>query len=93
MYDFILQLALMLSFATIVYTLALGLPRVGELDSKPSRIRVWIARLPLHHLDESINQFKGKVLRRLKVVVMRVDNFISRSLNKDRNSGLGGPQA
>lgn len=94
MYDFVLQLALMVSFAAIVYTMALGVPRVGEADSKPSKARLWLAKLPLHHLDESLRQFKDKVLRRVKIVVMRVDNFISSHLNKDKDkSGLGGPQA
>ncbi len=94
MYDLILQLALMVSFAAIVYTIALGIPKVGDVDAKPSRIRLLIAKLPLHHLDEAISQSKDKVLRRVKIIVMKVDNFISSHLNKDKNnSGLGGPQA
>ena len=93
MYDLILEVALMLSFGAIVYVMALGVPKVGEIDVKPSRIRAWIASLPLHHLDEAIRQFKDKVLRRVKIIVMKIDNFISSHLNKDKNgTGLGGPQ-
>ena len=94
MYDLILNLALMIAFGTIVYVIALGVPKVGELDAKPSRLRQQLEKLPLHHLDDAIKQFKDKILRRIKIVVMKADNFISSHLNKDKNnSGLGGPQA
>lgn len=94
MYDLILNLSLMIAFGAIVYVMALGIPRVGEIGVKPSRLRGWIDKLPLHHLDEAIRQSKDKILRRVKIIVMKVDNFISSHLNKDKNgSGLGGPQA
>ena len=93
MYDLILNLALMIALGTVVYVFALGVPKVGELDAKPSRLRQQLGKLPLHHLDEAIKQFKDKVLRKIKILVMKTDNFISSHLNKDKNGpGLGGPQ-
>lgn len=93
MYDLILQLALVISFGAIVYIMSLAIPRVDEENGKPNIIRVWIRKLPMHRLDESIRQTKDKVLRRVKIVVMKVDNFISSHLNKDKDkTGLGGPQ-
>ena len=85
MYDLILQLAIMFSLGAIVYLFAVAVPRIGEPETKPNIIREWFRRLPLHHIDEAINQSKDKILRRTKILVMKADNFISLHLNKDKD--------
>lgn len=84
---------MMASLGVVVYILAVAIPRVGEPESKPNPIREWVHRLPLHHMDATINSFVDKILRKSKIVVMKVDNFITSHINKDKNnSGISGPK-
>ena len=93
MYDLILQVVLMGSLAVVVYVVALAMPRVEQADSKLGKIRDWISSLPYHHIDEAIESYKDKILRKAKIVVMKIENFINKNLNKDKDQGgLGGPQ-
>ena len=92
MQDLILQIALMGSLGVIVYLFAISVPRVGESEAKPNPVRIWISKFPLHHMDSFISEYKDKILRKTKIVVMKLENFINRNLNKDK-SGLGGPKS
>lgn len=95
MIDLILQIVLMLSLGTIVYISALAIPKMGEAAPRPNKIRDWVKNLPYHHIDEAIDAYKDKILRKSKIVVMKIENFINKNLNKDKDQSgpLGGPQA
>ena len=41
-----------------------------------------MSKLPMAKIDENINSFLAKFLRRSKVVVMKIDNFINHRLGK-----------
>lgn len=82
MYELILQLVLMLSLAVVVYLMAVAIPRVEETKAKNSNNSS--TNLPLEQLDDFLNSVKDKLLRRLKVFVMKVDNLISRQLNNKK---------
>jgi large-conductance mechanosensitive channel len=82
MYELILQIILMLSLAAIVYLMALAVPRLEETEKKKNSNGN--ASLPLEKLDTLLDGVKDKLLRRLKVVVMRTDNFISKQLNNKK---------
>lgn len=86
MYDLILQIVLMGSLAAVVYIVALSMPRVERAESKFGKIREWVANLPYHHVDEAIESYKDKILRKAKIVVMKIENFINKNLNKDEDS-------
>ena len=79
MYELILQLVLMLSLAVVVYLMAIAIPRVKETEVKDNNNGS--TNLPLERLDDFLNSVKDKFLRRLKVLVMKADNLISRQLN------------
>lgn len=82
MYELILQLILMLSLAVVVYLMAIAIPRVEETKAKNNNNGS--TSLPLEQLDDFLNSVKDKLLRRLKIVVMKADNFISKQLKKDK---------
>lgn len=82
MYELILQLVLMLSLAVIVYLMAVAVPRVEDI--KTTKNGNGSTSLPLERIDSFLNGLKDKFLRRLKVLVMKADNFISRQLNNEK---------
>ncbi len=72
----------------IVYLVAAAARRVQDSDEVSDRIN-FKARfgeiIPLDRLDNWFNTANDKVLRKLKVIVMKVDNFISKRLNNNRD--------
>ena len=90
MYDFILQTVLVGSLAVMAFLAARALPRV-EPEENPQplyeKLGEWFGRLPLHHLDERANTFLFKFLKRARVIVLKLDNRITRRLEKVRDAG------
>lgn len=82
MYELILQLVLMLSLAVIVYLMAVAVPRVGDIET--TKNGNGSTSLPLERIDLFLSSLKDKLLRRLKVLVMKADNLISRQLNNKK---------
>lgn len=88
MYEFILQLAVFLSLGVIVFLMARAVPRIEEgvgtnaASSQPNYFDRLLERIPLNKFDSSINSFLSKILRRLKVFVLKIDNLITNHLNK-----------
>lgn len=72
----------MLSLAVVVYLMASAIPRIEETETKKSNNSS--TNLPLERLDVFLNTLKDKALRRLKVVVMKTDNLISKQLNNKK---------
>ncbi|MDD5710493.1 MAG: hypothetical protein PHV43_00070 [Candidatus Colwellbacteria bacterium] len=77
MTDLILELTVMVSLAIIVYLMAAAVPRVEE---EMGEERIQRTSLPLDKLDSFLVKFKDKLLRRTKILLMRIDNLISRQL-------------
>lgn len=74
----------------MAYLFARALPRVEEATDPKGiydHIDEWISRLPLHHLDERANSFMFKFLKRARVIVMKIDNRIIRSLERVKKNG------
>src|SRR3989338_5567792 len=88
MYEFILQIAVFLSLGVILFIMARAVPRIqSESDVVPQGSKFdyfdrILAKVPLNRLDFLINSFLSKILRRIKVVVLKIDNFITNYLNK-----------
>ncbi len=85
-YDLFIQITLMSSLGTIVYLVAITMPRVSDTEEVSVSSNNYLRRrlgaiIPLEAVDIKLNAFKDKTLRRLKVFVMRADNFISKRLN------------
>jgi len=94
MYDFLLQITLFSSFGVIVYVMARAVPRVndaGEPVHTKGVIDRMLSRLPLEVADERLHTAFEKILRRIRVTVLRVDNSINERLEKLRKkSGKNG---
>lgn len=71
--------------AVVVYMLAKALPRVSddeEVRRGPNFFDRLMAKLPLSTIDARLNTSLAKLLRKFRVVVMKVDNFINDRLGK-----------
>jgi hypothetical protein len=88
MYDLFIQTTLIASLGVIVYLVAAATPRVQDSDEDLTRTNFKVRFgeiIQLDRLDTWLNMAKDKGLRKLKVVVMKVDNFISKLLNNNRD--------
>ena len=86
MYDLFIQTALIVSLGVIVYLVAAAAPRIQDPDEAlvGTNFKARFGEIiPLDRLDIWLNGAKDKGLRRLKVIVMKVDNFISKRLNNN----------
>ncbi len=86
MYDLFIQTALMISLGVIVYLVALTLPRIPVeektvLNGSDAKKRTLTNVLRLDEIDNRLKALKDKTLRRIKVLIMKADNFISKRLN------------
>ena len=93
MYSFLLQIAFMASLGLIIYLFARAVPRIGDElpDNKPgSRFDQLISSFPIEKFDASIGAFMEKTLRKLRLIILRLDNAIGGYLNNIKKlSGNG----
>ncbi len=84
-YNLVLQIIVFSSLGLVIYMIARAIPRVPEETSSPRRSN-WVdrlmAKIPMSRIDDNINSFFAKFLRKLRVVVMKMDNFINDRLGK-----------
>ena len=78
MANLILELTVMVSLAIIVYLMAAAVPRIEEKEEEGGKTQR--TALPLDKLDNFLIKLKDKLLRRTKILLMKIDNFISRQL-------------
>lgn len=103
MFNFVLQILIFVSLGLIIYIFARAVPRIGEIPAQTVKANVFdrlISKLPMAKIDEAINSFLSKFLRKSKVVIMKIDNFINHRLGKltkkngnGDKTGNGTPQA
>jgi hypothetical protein len=94
MYSVILQIAVFASLGFIVYLIARGAMRTSQqvlqqTEAKLNSFDQFVAKLPLKKIDDFINLVLGKTLRRLKLMVMKVDNLLNRQISKLKKNGGG----
>jgi len=84
MADLILQLIILSSFAAIVYLMAIAVPRVkdDELEA-PSKV---IGALPLERMDAFLNNWKEKILRRLRIYLLKAERSVTDQLQKSKEA-------
>lgn len=85
MYNFILQISLMASLGVMVYLVGRAVPRVNDEVAEPSdksKIEKLISSLPLDRLDAAFSNFLEKFLRRLRLILLKLDNAVGGHLNK-----------
>ncbi|KKU19646.1 MAG: hypothetical protein UX77_C0003G0042 [Parcubacteria group bacterium GW2011_GWA1_47_11] len=84
MQSLFLELTLLVSLAVIVYLMSAAIPRIEdkkEGDDGGSKR----SSLPLDKLDEVLLKAKDKFLHKMKVLVMKADNLISKQLKSKKN--------
>ena len=95
MIQFILTDILMLSLGAMLFMVARALPRVtdeGKVETKPTLIERWFMSDLPHKVDTAMNSTTGKLFRRLKVALMKVDNYLTERLKNMSQNGNGKPK-
>lgn len=84
MYSFVLQSIVFTSLGVVVYMMARALPRVSDVEPRkgPRWVERLMNRVPTEKIDQGINSFLVKFLRKFKLVVLKLDNFIGHRLGK-----------
>ena len=93
MYNFLLQIIVFVSLGLIIYLMARALPRVSDVEPRrgPNIFDRLIKKVPTQKIDQGINSFLVKSLRKIKVVLLKIDNFINHRLGKlSKKTGNGG---
>ena len=96
MYNFILQILVFSSLGLVIYLLARAMPRVGDVaepQRQPNLFDKLMNKMPMEKIDENINFSLAKILRKFRVLVLKVDNFINHRLGKlNKKSGASRPE-
>jgi len=93
MFQFIITNILMLSLGTILYLLVRSLPRIDESEANSaneSLIERWVASEIPERVDDLIKTFTGKLLRKFKVFLLKIDNLLTERLKKIKNENGNG---
>jgi hypothetical protein len=90
MYDLALSLVLFSSLGALIYLLARAVPRVhdaGDAAHVPGLFDRILVKLPLRDIDEGISRGTTKLLRRVRVGVLKLDNSIVGVLGRVKSKG------
>jgi hypothetical protein len=84
MVAFVFTTILMVSLSTVLYLVVRALPRIVEDPSseKSGLLDRWARSQIPEKVDATLNGFLLKFLRRAKVFVMKIDNSLSKHLQK-----------
>ncbi len=85
MLDLLLQIIVFGSLGFIIYLMARALPRVDDTVTPargPNFIERAFAKIPMSKMDQDINNFLARFLRKAKVLILKIDNFINDRLGK-----------
>lgn len=92
MYNFILQILIMLSLGTIIYLIARAAPRVGDVEESfkketfHEKLDKLIAKIPFEKIDIFFSSNFEKILRKIKLWLMKWDNLLSEHLKRIKRS-------
>lgn len=88
MFKFIFTITLMSSLGLVLYLMARALPRIEEEEvKKQGLLEKWMASGIPEKVDNLINSFLEKFLRKAKIYLLKIDNFLAQRLNKSRLNG------
>ncbi len=80
----------MISLGTMIYLVARKVPQISDAveEEQPhsknifKRIDSFISSLPLEKIDFAVSNFLEKILRKLKLFLMKIDNQLTHHLEK-----------
>lgn len=84
MYNFVIEMSMLVSLGLIVYLFARAVPRIAH--ERPENIQPlggfdrFMNRLPLEKIDQGLHSFFEKTLRKSRIVLMKIDNYINSHL-------------
>ena len=81
----------MLSLGTILYLLIRALPRIDESETTPVKASIlerWLTSEIPEKIDVILNNFLGKFFRKSKIFLLKIDNYITRRLEKMKSVGV-----
>lgn len=89
-YELLLEIIIVAGIATIIVILARAVPRIdGSVDSSTERfIDRILGKVPLASIDAMTSIFFEKLLRKVRVLVLRIENMVTNWINYFR-SGNG----
>lgn len=90
MYNFILQIFIMVSLGAMIFLVARALPRISETLNVSKAKSSWLGSFPFEKIDAAINSFIEKTLRKIKLILMKTDNMVSRQLGKFKKNSDNG---
>ena len=84
MIEFIFMSVLMVSLSAMLYLMVRALPRVSpeEEGERHGLLDRWAHSQIPEKIDHTLNGFLLKFLRRLRVLILRIDNTLSRHLQR-----------
>lgn len=85
MFQFLITNILMVSLGMMIYLFARSLPRLDEEDLAPRKGRFlerWLHSGMPERIDAFLNTYLGKFFRKLKIVLLRLDNHLTNRLKK-----------
>ncbi len=86
MYDFLTNIALIVSSGVIIYLLARALPRVPDVElapnTEPNAFERFMRRIPLAKIDTALSGFFEKWLRKMRVMVLKTENMVSAGIKR-----------
>ena len=91
MYHFILQILIMLSLGVLVYMAARKIPQISdtvpeEVAGQPKgfwhQVELVLGKMPLDRFDLAVSQFLEKNIRRMKLFLARLDNYLTHHLEQ-----------
>lgn len=85
MLQLILTNVLMLALGAILYLSARSLPRLAD-EETTERQYSWIERWVMsdipHKVDQALNLWAGKLFRKVKIYLLRLDNYLTTQLKR-----------
>lgn len=84
MASFILEIVMVVSLGIVLYLFARALPRVDDVFISPqdAKLKTNPMSVYLEKIDGWLKIFLEKLLRRIKVLLLKLDNIVSEKLNK-----------
>jgi hypothetical protein len=87
MVEFIFTTILMLCLGTVLYLMVRALPRIeeapaGEGEAHKSIFEQWAHSEFPEKIDKAFSGFMLKFLRRVKIITLRIDNWLAKNLRK-----------
>ncbi len=93
MLQFILTNVFLISLGAFIFLMIRALPRIGEEPTGGEGHTIferWVMSEVPHRIDAALNASLWKLFRKTKVIVMRLDNYLTDRLKKISHQTNGG---